>query len=204
MGTPVVANIVKSGAWLYQAPVGETIPAITTVGYGVAWGGNWVRVGYTKEALKCKYEGRETDISVEEHLSPIRRWRIEETATLETVLAELTATYLQLAASEAKAVTTVAAGAGTAGYERTGLGDEVVLAEHAWGFEGLYLSSTGSEFPVRVYIWKGTAVINGELEFSKKSDDYVGIPLQIKALCDPTQTEGERILRFDRVTAAAL
>jgi len=203
MSNPVVAQVLKSGAILYQAPVGETPPAITTVAYGGAWGGNWTRVGFTKAPLSILYEDEQFDVEVEEHLGPINRWRIKEDATLETVLAELTATYLQLAASEAYGVTTGAAGIGVAGYEQTGLGDTSALAQHAWGFEGLYVDGSGNSLPVRLFVWKGTARFNGALEFSKKSGDYVGIPLQIKALMDTTQTAGERLLRFQRATAPA-
>ena len=47
------------------------------------------------------------------------------------------------------------------------------------------------------------AMLNGALEFSQKSDDYVGVPIQIKALADTTQTAGEKLVLFQRVTAEA-
>ena len=51
MATPVVANILKTGAVLWNVPTGETVPDETSVAVGAAWGGNWARVGYTKEPL---------------------------------------------------------------------------------------------------------------------------------------------------------
>lgn len=203
MGTPVVANVIKSGAWLYVAPVGEAGPDDTTVAYEAAWGGNWERVGFTKTALTMAYESEEFDVEVEEELAPIKRWRVKENATLETVLAELTAEYLQVAASHQDVVDETAAAALQKAFEETGLGGEIVLAERKWGFEGLFLNASGDEEPVRVFVHKGTARINGALEFSKKSTDYVGVPIQIKALTDTTQDAGQKLLMFQRITAEA-
>jgi len=64
MAAPSVTNIVHTGAWLYNAPVGEANPDETTVAYGAAWGGNWVRVGYTKAPLTMAYESEEADVAV--------------------------------------------------------------------------------------------------------------------------------------------
>lgn len=203
MGTPVVANIVKSGAWLYNAPIAEANPDETTVDYGADWGGNWVRVGFTKAPLTLAYESEELDIEVEEELAPIGRWRVKENATLETILAELTAEYLQLAASNQDTVSETAAAAAQKGYEETGLGGEVVLTEKKWGFEGLFLNASGDEEPIRVFVHKGTARLNGALEFSKKSTDYTGVAIQIKAITDTTKSAGQKLLLFQRVTAEA-
>jgi len=203
MSNPVVANVIKSGAKLYEAPVGEAIPDETSVVYDAAWGGNWDRVGYTAAPLTMAYESEEADITVEEVLAPIKRRRVGEKLTMETVLAELTATYVQLAASDQDTVTTTAAGASQRGYEETGLGGEAVLTEKQWGFEGLYIDSSGNEFPIRLFVHKGTAKLNGNLEFSQKSTDAVGIPIQIQALADTTQSAGQELCLFQRVTAEA-
>jgi hypothetical protein len=183
------------------APSGEAKPDETTVAYGGDWSGNWERVGYTKEPLVMAYESEEFDVEVEEELAPIKRRRVKETMTLETVLAELTAEYLQLAASNQDTVSETAAGGAQKAYEETGLGGEAILTEKAWGFEGLYITSGGNDEPIRVFVHKGTAMVNGELEFSQKSTDYPGIPIQIKALCDTTQAAGQKLALFQRVTS---
>jgi len=201
MGTPAVANVIKSGAVLWVAPTGEAAPDETTVAFGAAWGGNWERVGFTKEPLAMAYESEEFDVEVEEELAPIKRRRIKENVTLETVLAELTAEYLQLAASNQDTVSETGAGAAQKAYEQTGLGGEAILTEKKWGFEGLFITSGGDEEPVRVFVHKGTAMVNGALEFSKKSSDYVGVPIQIKGLCDTTQSDGQKLVLFQRVTS---
>ena len=201
MGSPTVANIIKSGAKLYRGPVGESIPDETSVGYGAAWGGNWETFGYTKEALTAAYESEEADINTEEELAPVKRVRIGENLTLETVLGELTAAYLQVAAANQDSVSKTVAGGAQKAYEETGLGGEVTLTEYQWGFEGLFITSGGDDEPIRLFVNKGTALLNGALEFSRKSDDYVGVPIQIKALTDPTQSVGQKLCLFQRVTA---
>lgn len=203
MSNPNVTNIVHSGASLYVAPTGETRPDETTVAYGAAWGGNWARVGYTKAPLTLAYASEEAEIEVEEELAPVKRRRIKETLTLETVLAELTAGYLQMAASNQDTVTTTAPGASQKGYEETGLGGKSVLTEKAWGFECMHIDASGNEQPIRVFVHIGTATINGNLEFSKKGSDYPGIPIQIKALADTSQSAGQKLCLFQRVTANA-
>jgi hypothetical protein len=201
MSTPVVANVIHTGAVLWVAPVGEAIPDETTVDYGDAWGGNWVRVGYTKAPLAAAYESEEHAITVEEVLAAIARRRIGEGLTLETVLAELAAEYLQLAASNQTAISEVAAGAGQDAYEETGLGGVSILTEKKWGFEGLFYNASSESQPIRLFVHKATAKINGPLEFSKKATDTPGISIQIAALADTTQTAGKELCLYQRVTA---
>jgi hypothetical protein len=201
MSNPVVANVIKSGARLYVAPTGESNPDETSVAYGAAWGGNWARVGYTKAPLVMAYTSEEFDVEVEEELGPIKRRRVRETMTLETVLAELTAAYLQIAASDQDSVSETPAGGAQKAYEETGLGGEAILTEKKWGFEGLFITSGGDEEPIRLFVHIGTAMVNGKLEFSQKTTDYTGIPIQIKALADTGQSEGQKFCLFQRVTS---
>jgi len=203
MGTPSVTNIVHTGAVLWYAPTGESKPDETSVAYGGDWGGNWERVGYTKAPLTVAYESEEADINVEEELPPVKRFRTSENLTVETTLAELTAAYLQLAAANQDTVTETAAGASQDAYEETGLGGDAVMTEKAWGWEWRHIESDGTEQPARMFVHKGTAMINGNLEFSQKSDDYPGIPIQIKGLSDTTQSAGQKLALFQRVTAEA-
>ncbi len=203
MADPVVANIVKSKATIYVAPVGTAAPDETSVAYGVAWGGSWVRVGYTKDGVKVAYDSKEFEIEVEEVLAALARLRIGEALTLETMLSEMTGTYLQLAAGGQGTLSTTPPGVGQAGYESWGIGGEVDITEKAWGFEARYKDSSGNEFPIRFFIHKATAKLNGALEFSQKSTNYSGIPLQIAALADTTQSVGAQLFSWYRVTAAA-
>ncbi len=200
MANPSVTNLIKTGAVLWVAPDGESKPDETTVDYGGAWGGNWVRVGYTAAPVTVAYESEEFDLVVEEVLGPVKRFRTGEGLMLETVLAEMTADYLQLAAANQDTVTETAQGAAQDAYEETGLGGEAVLTVKAWGIEGLFVDSDGNDQPLRIFVHRGTAMINGELEFSKKEDSYPGIPIQIKALADTTQSAGQELILWQRVT----
>lgn len=201
MGTPSVTNIVHSGAWIYVAPTGESNPDETSVAVGGAWGGNWERVGFTKAPFTSAYESEEFDIEVEEELAAVKRRRIKESLTWETVLAELTAEYLQLAASNQDTVSETAAGASQDGYEETGLGGEAILTEKKWAVEMVHIDSAGLEQPIRIFMHKGTGKVNGALEFSKKASDYPGIAIQMKALADRSQSEGQKLMLWQRVTA---
>lgn len=204
MANPVVANIVKSGAVLWYAPFGETKPDETSVAYGAAWGGNWARVGYTKDPLVIVYEDERHRAEVEEELTAVREWRISESVRFETVLAELTAAYLELArGGDPAEVVSTSAGAGQNAYEELKFGGDAVPNEYAYGFEGTYLNSSGVTFAIRVFIHKGVAKLNGEMTFSKRDDDYTGVPIQINALVDTTQSAGQKLVQFQRVTAAA-
>lgn len=203
MGTPSVTNIDHSGAVLWYAPEGESNPDETSVAFGGDWGGNWARVGYTKAPLTLAYESEESDINVEEELAPVKRRRIAENLMVETVLAELTAAYLTLAGGNQDTVSTTGAGASQDGYEEVGLGGTSIIAEYKWGFEWLHVDGSGNSQPARMFIHSATAMINGQLEFSKKADDYPGIPIQLKALSDTSQSAGQKLCLFQRVTAEA-
>jgi len=203
MSNPVVANIIKSGAVLWQGPVAEAKPSTTEPVYGAAWGGNWVRVGYTKAPLTLAYTSTEAEIAVEEELGSVKRVRTAEAAVIETVLAELTAAYLKLGGGDQRVVTDQAAGASQKAYEMTGLGGVAEIAEYQWGFEGLFINASGDDEPIRFFVHKGTAMLNGNLEFSQKTDDYSGVPIQIKALTDTSKAAGLKLVQFYRFTAEA-
>ncbi len=199
MSDPVVSNIFKSGAILWYAPAGEALPDETTVGAGDAWGGNWARLGFTSMPLSCLYEFDEADIEVEEYLAAVDRYKQAEKGTLETKLAELTADYLALVGGGT--VTTVAAGAGQVGYEELDIGGVIILTKYIVGFEGIRYDASDNGLPVRVFARRCTMKINGALEFSKRDENYPGIPVQIKALAD-TDNNG-RLFTWQRVTAPA-
>ena len=204
MANPEVSNVLKTGAVLWFAPVGETIPDETAVAYGDDWPGNWRRVGYTKAPLRMMYEDEQVDIETEEELAPVNRFRTSETLALETELAELTAEYLALAGGDQDTVVETSAAVGQKAYEEVGFGGSAIIAQYAWGFEGFRVDDAGDQQPVRMVVRKGTAKLNGELEFSQKSDGYPGIPLRINALADTSQLSGQKLALFQRVTAPAV
>jgi hypothetical protein len=199
MANPTKANIMKSGAVLWYAPLGTALPAITTLGAGVAWASPWARVGFTSEPLKLLYEDERMDVEVDEQLAPLEDWRTKEMATLETVLAEVIADYIQLLTGGT--VTTGAAGTGVAGYEQLDIGGFARVTQYAVGFEGIRYDANSNALPQRALIPIASFKLNGEMEYSKKSDSYLKLPIQIKGFGDPAN--GGRVIRWQRVTAPA-
>lgn len=184
MADPVVSNILKSGAIAWIAVEGTAFPDETTVAAGAAWGSVWARLGFTKEPLKLAYEAEHHDIEVEEFLGAVGRKKIGEKAMIETVLSELTADYLKYGTDGA--VTTTAAGAGQKGYSELLIGNDSEKTVYAIGFEGIRYNATGVALPQRFGFYRCTLVLNGELQFSRRDDDYTGVPLQAQALANTT------------------
>lgn len=200
MGTPVVANIVYGPAVLWYAPVGETVPDETSVAVGADWGGNWERMGFTKEGAAALYEFEVGEAEVQELLTTPKRWKTAEKMSVEVALAELIADYLQLGVS-AGTVATTAAGASQVGYEELQVGGQRVMDEYAVGIEGTFRASDGTEFPIRYFIHKANIMINGAFEFAK--DGQPGVPVKVDALADASKSAGNQLFTFQRVTAVA-
>jgi hypothetical protein len=197
MGTPVVSNIIKSHAAVYIAPVGTTLPA-NTVAYGTAWTAPWARMGFTKEPLAIKYDPDYFDIDVEEFLASVDRVKVGEKLTAETTLAELIPDYLKIVSGNG-VVTTTAPGVGIPGSDEVLVGNAAKLDKYIFGFEGVRYDDLGASRVIRFFMYSATFKMNGELEFSKKSTDYSGIPFTAEALAD-TANSG-RLYKFLRVTA---
>lgn len=192
-------DIIISGARVFYAPVGETLPDETSVAYGGSWGGNWTEVGFTSTPVSLAPGISTRDAQAQQRLGIIAAARTDEQPVIETTLMEITADHLDLGLGGT--VSTTAAGASQVGYEQLVSGSEVALDERAWGFEGLHVDSSGNQFPVRVFAYRAYSVMNGNLEFNKESES--GIPLQIKVMADTSKALGADKLAFQRVTAAA-
>lgn len=191
-------NILIGTTRVYYAPVGEAKPA-DSLAVGTAWGGNWVLAGYTQGGVTWGATKETREIEADQTTLPIEEVTTKERHVFETVLVELTSTNLQLALDGT--ATTTAAGASQVGKDELAGGGTVQMDKRAWGFEGIHVDSSGSEFPVRVFIHRGTSVINGNLQFAK--DEETGISLRVNALEDTSQSAGEKAYFFQRVTAAA-
>ncbi len=197
MADPVVTNILKSGAIAYYAPSATAFPNENTIGAGVAWGGAWKKLGFTKEPVKLAYEDEEHQIEVEEFLAAIDRVKIGEKATIETVLSELTADYLQLGVDGT--LTTTAAAPSQVGKEELVIGNASKKTKYVIGFEGIRYDATGNVLPIRIGFYICTLRLNGELKFSRRDDDHTGVPLQVQALSDSANSG--RLVWFQRTTA---
>lgn len=199
---PSAANLLLSPAWVYFAPVGEAEPSADTIEFGEAWGGNWTNLGWTNSPVSFSYAQELQEYEVEQVLTPVMRRRNSEKAMIETTLAEITGANLNIAMDGT--ITAVAAGASVRGKEIIEVGGKTFITEYAFGLEGLLKydgASLNIPLPVRIFLYKGTAKINGKLEFAKKN--LAGIPLSIEAIADTSKVVGKQLMKVVRVTAKA-
>lgn len=192
-----VADILMSPAKIYYAAVGTALPNPNSVPYGTAWGGTWADLGYTLTPIEVGYSQDLFKLEVEQITLPIKGLITMEEVTIETTLAEITAVNMLLAFGGA--VTTTAAGTSQVALEELKSGGNSSINYYAWGLEGLYVDSLNNQLPVRILIYRGSAVLNGNLSFSKKAP--VGLPLQITAWADTTKALGAQLWTFQKTTA---
>lgn len=196
----VQTDIVAGPATLWWAPEGEAFPA-ESIAAGTDWGGNWTKVGFTKEPLTMNYEFETEGFEIEQSLAPLRRRKISHLLRFETVLAEYDLNLLSMMFEGVYSSTP--AGVGQVGFEELDVGDESKLTPYAWGFEGEYVDEDGDTFPIRVFIYRGTIASSGEQEWAK-SGTYVGVPITIEAMSDFTQaTRDERLFKVQKVLEPA-
>lgn len=197
MSNPQVANIMKAGARIWVAPVGEAIPDETTIAAEADWGGNWARIGYTAAPLKVTFEDERMVIETEEELMEVDDRRIKFSATAETAFAELTAEYLQMIFGGT--INTTAAGVGQVGYEELDVNPNELTEKLAFGFEGISYDASQNKLPQRWFFTKVSAALSGEFEYSKKTDSYVNLPVLFRIFKPDSGTP----VKFQRVTAPA-
>lgn len=195
-----VADILISPARVFYAPTGEGLPDENSVAYGAAWGGGWVNVGYTLTPLSIKYQRDTFELEVEQVTISVVERILKDNVTFETTLAEMSASNLALAFGGT--VTTTPAGLLQVPKEELEMGGSTALPVYAWGFEGVYQTDAGAQYPVRWFVFRGTAVLNGNIEFSKKA--AAGIPLQVKPKADTSKAVGKQMLKFQKVTGTHL
>lgn len=192
-----VTDILITPATVYNAPVGEALPDETSVDYGEAWGGNWVNVGYTLQALTMGVDRTLFELMVEQVNGSVKRRVTDEKIDFETVLAEATPTNIKLGTGGT--LTTTAAGASQAAFQELEVGGAITLEELAWGFEGFYENAAGVQFPVRIFAYKANAILNGRLTMAKAA--ATGVPLSISTLNDTSKAIGKQKIKIQRVTA---
>jgi hypothetical protein len=192
-----VADILQSPARIFYAAVGTALPSANTVGYGAAWTAPWVDLGYTLNPITVSYSKEIFKLSVEQVTLPIAGTTTDEEVTIETTLAEITAANLMLAFGGS--IGTTAAGTAQVALEELKSGGSSALTYYAWGIEGLYVNASNVQLPVRILIYRGSAVLNGNMQFAKAA--AVGIPLQITAWADTTKTAGQQLWTFQKTVA---
>jgi hypothetical protein len=193
------SDIVMTGAVVYHAPTGTTLP-LNTLAAGAAWLTPWVNAGLTLDPVVLNYSFDVVEVIVQQAMAPVRRRRKAESCQISTTLAEHTALNMEVAFAGASAVTPAASA--IPGYEVFTVGGDPALPENLWGIEGTYEDSTNATFPIRIYCWRGTSSDGGETTYDKENPS--GIKLTIKGLADTTKPIKQQLLKMVRVTAAAL
>jgi hypothetical protein len=183
-----VSDIILTPASVWVAPEAESPPA-TTVDYGAAWGGNWRNVGYTNVPLSMSFTVEKYEVMVEQSSLPVRTIKTKETAVFETQLVEITEANLLLAFPGATGTSTTA-------IETLDAGGSPTLDTYAWGFEGEYKNISNVSLPIRVFLYRGQAILNGQLQFAKGKE--MGIPLQITGLADTGKPVGQQLFKIER------
>jgi hypothetical protein len=194
-----VAELMIGNAILYTSPLATAKPADTVIAGG-SWPVGWIRVGLTSAPLTVGYEFDTAAPDIQESLADVARAKVSEGATFETMMAQLNLSLLPLAWGGTNTVT--AAGALQPPKEEYEVGGDRKLPPSQWGFEGEWVDTDGSVYPVRCFIWSGSATEGGELEFSK-SDYTEGIPLKIGALGDLSKAKGKQLFMMQRITGVA-
>lgn len=193
-----VADILLSPATVYYAPLGEALPD-DSVAYGTAWGGNWENLGYTNAPLSMSYSNEKYKVMVEQLTAHVKSRIISEELTFETTLVEMTGDNLALALNGTAADTP--AGAGQVGKTVVKMGGDTEEQLYTFGFEAEYVDADGDSFPVRLQVYRASAIMGGNLEFSKSKES--GLPLRIEAQADTTKAVGEQLMIIEKVTADA-
>jgi hypothetical protein len=195
-------NVLMGGATVWYAAVGTAEPDETTINYGASWGASWTEVGVTGGPLIWGVTTNVIRKMVEQRVRPVKVRVSSMEEAFETSLAEVTAANLALA-STGTAPAPTAASSGQKGFEEFEAGsNDFSLTERAWGFEGEFVDSAGVSQPVRVFIERAVSYMNGNLEWSRESEDGTNIPLRVEVVDDCEDTDPP--WTFQRVTADAV
>ena len=135
---------------------------------------------------------------------PVRRGRANESARLETTLAQAANLKAIELAYNGGTYAATAAIIGTPGYEEFKAGDEPYEQPYMWGWEGIWHNDdTGVEMPIRGFLYRGSVDGGNTFQF-QKGQFSDGIPLMVGGLIDVTRAAKDRLFYMYRITAPAL
>jgi hypothetical protein len=190
-----VSDLILSPCKIYYSVAGTTCPA-DSVAVAGAWPAGWTAMGYTETPLSVEYTYDLLMAEIQEALAPVSADKIKETFKVETTLAELTLTNLNLAWNGT--YTPTAATVSQVAKEELEMGGSHTMTIRQWGFEGDYISTAGASHPIRLFVWKAVADVGGKLEFGKSAK--TGVPFKIQALEDLGKSSGGRLFKVQKVT----
>lgn len=195
------ADILIGPGRLYVAPTGEANPDETTVGYGTAWGGNWVDLGDIIEGSPVVLSINEdvTQVKTEQSTAPKNAVRTSREVMVSATLAEHSVTNMAYVLDGTAATT--AAGASQKGYSDIPFGSNSDLDFYKFGIEALRKDASDNNQPIRWFLHKGYFRLAGDVNYAKTAP--TGVPIEITVLADGSQSAGEELGTLQIVTAAA-
>jgi hypothetical protein len=195
-------EIIAQPFTLWVAAVGTAFPSLDDEP-----GVSWTKVGtsgdrnYTEDGVTLSHAQSQEMFRALGSTGPRKAFRTEEELRIALVLADLTLEQYKLALN-GNAITTQAAGAGTAGYKEIGLSRGLGVTQYALLVRGAHASPymdgiAQYEIPV--------VVEAGEPEVVFTKGEPAGLALEFVALEDPAAaSEDERFGRLVVQTAEAL
>jgi len=184
---------------LYVAPVSTANPDESTVGYGTAWGGDWVSLGDLIEGNPVTLTINEdvTQVKTEQSTSPKNAVRTSREVIVKATLAEHSVVNLAYVLDGTAATT--AAGAAQKGYSEIPFGTNSDLDFYKFGIEALRKDDDDGNEPVRWFLHKGYFRLAGDIQYAKQNP--TGVPIEITLLGDGSQSAGEELGILQIVTA---
>jgi len=186
---------------LYRGPVGEANPDESTIGFGVAWGGNWVDVGDFPE-------GSPISISLAEEVYKVYSEQLTVTLGVTRTRREalITGSLLELslenwAVALQGVAETTAAGGGQKGYTEIPFGAQADVTLYKWGVEALRVDANNANQPIRWFFHKGIFRMTGEVAYAKTKES--AMEFEITIIGDLTQPANEELGILQVVTAAS-
>jgi len=191
----VIAGVGK----VYVAPVGESWPAIT--GDTLTWGGNWVELTpETEGGFVLSYKETNTPHKIDQQSMPVLWTPDSAEGSLSIKVAAMYHARLAYLISNAT-VSTVAAGSGTVGYSKLGVGGSAIK-EYQIGIEGLSPDNpAGATWWELIKIWKAIPASELKKTYEKGNKQMVEASFQLVA--DLTQTATEVVFAILHKNAVA-
>ena len=198
MAAPVY---LMSGARVLYAPVTAAKPSDHDVDYGAAltsWPTGWKDVGYTNKATSLGFSQEKYDIDVQQSTIPLGSSVTSESAPLALGIVSFNSDNLLLAFPGSSAATTAASPTAKA-VTVIGFGGAAIRDVWQWCIEAGKKDDNNVTQPVRVYIHRGEAALDGEMALDKAKE--TAINLTVTPTVDTTKAPGYQMGEIHIVTS---
>jgi len=194
-------DVLVTPANVLYAPVGTALPDESTVEYNSYgdWSG-FTLLGYTTSPTSFTYGYETFDVEVQQSAAPIKSSKTNETLTLSFTLAQFDPDILALVLDGTANDT--AAGPGQKAFSQVDAGGDTQLSEYMFAIEAYRTEpGTGIKQPVRIFVYRGSLSVNGDISFDKGG--VTQVPCQVTALADSTKPVGSQLVSVQIITGGA-